>query len=252
MSHGLVVHTCAIMVYSGTIPKPMGSYKEARVIVSGVHVNGQYSQASWNTVRSESDRFGRYWGEHVENRFGAHGLPRGRGWEANFTLLLEFVSSPVINFYLNCYVELYTLSEVCLSIQRQVYTLYTISNCEYLVYRGYMNLYWHNTVQFKFDFRILSCTLLRAMPLWNMLGPVGDMYCCTCEKTKNKSNITYLLSFWLHSFSASEKVRIPLTGLTTPVGWLSLLQLTVHRFVVIGFGCVFVLSLCFFFNFLFV
>ena len=33
--------------------------------------------------------------------------------------------------------------------------------------------------------------------------------------------------FLLHSFAGSGKIVIPYTGLTTPVGWLSLPQLTV-------------------------
>ena len=33
--------------------------------------------------------------------------------------------------------------------------------------------------------------------------------------------------FWLHCFAVSGKVKIPYTGLTTPVGWISLPQWTV-------------------------
>ena len=38
-----------------------------------------------------------------------------------------------------------------------------------------MNLYWRNTGNFHFC--ILSCILSGVMPLWNLMGPVGDMYC---------------------------------------------------------------------------
>ena len=43
-----------------------------------------------------------------------------------------------------------------------------------------MNLYWHNT-EFFFtfvSFHVHFCILSGVMPLWNLLGPVGDMYCC--------------------------------------------------------------------------
>ena len=52
-----------------------------------------------------------------------------------------------------------------------------------------MNLYWHNTEIFHFC--IVSCILSGVMPLWNLLGPVGDLHCF--------SN-TYMLVF----FNANE------------------------------------------------
>ena len=70
------------------------------------------------------------------------------------------------------------------------------------------------------------------------------------EGTKYKQvEILNVCLFGYTTFAVSRKVRIPFTGLTTPVGWLSLLQLTVlsvhNRCVIEVFGGVFVLSRCF-------
>ena len=58
-----------------------------------------------------------------------------------------------------------------------------------------MNLYWHNT-EFSFtfvSFYVHFCILSGVTPLWNLLGPVGDMYCFS--NTYSMLVVIYLLFY---------------------------------------------------------